>query len=1097
MRRLFAPILMLAISCSAGAQTYTIETLADGGLPQNVLRTSTTLGRVNAVAVDEAGNVFLQFGDYSVVLRLDAASGGLTLAAGNGMPGFGGDNGAATRAPLGPALGGIAVDSSGNLYIADTRNHRIRVVSNRVIATAAGTGTPGYSGDNGPAASAQLNAPQGVAVDAFGNLYIADAGNHSIREVSNGVITTVAGIGTAGNSGDNGPAASAQLNAPQGIAVDSAGNLYIADSGNHSIRKVSGGVVTTVAGTGTPGFSGDGGPAASADLNAPQGVALDTSGNLYIADSGNHRVRKLTAGVILTIAGNGTETFSGDGGPAASAGLDGPAAIAVSSSGNVYVADSRDARVRILVPSGSPCTSAADQLAQTSGNLPTSGCAGAVPSLYGMAPGNVVGSSSANVALAAAPASVAARSAKPRSSESPRGLNPGGVVNGASFAPGQAVAPGSIASAFGTYAVSSNAGATSLPLSGSLGGLSLQFANGEQAPLFYVSSTQVNFQVPWDQSTTTLAAIVNGQTSTAQTVNILPYAPGIFTVFNTNNQGSPEGVALDSSYRAVNSSNPAIAGEYILIYCTGLGAVNDPPPAGSPALSNPVSQTTTPATVTIGGVGVTPSFAGLAPGYVGLYQVNVQVPADAATGSEVTLSISIGGETSNTVTIPINAVPAVYQTQYAQLNQEISDFTARVATACSGCSYPVLYVGELSGANANVGYPILSNLPALEAEVDGLHALGFNGISVQAGFPTLYAPFYAVTSASLGQTGLNCPGDSDTGGTTAAEKQASWASVYGSLASYARTKYGMKVVVAEEVMDNSSQSSGPNSYAACVTHWYQTFVTTPSSTGLTAFATARAAQSVAVAQAMQPDYLIVSEEPGTESGTTGLPLSEPANAASMLSTIFNSVLPLKTTSNVGMQVGAGFGNFENNYAALLSTYTNNACESACVSPAMDFLDMHLFLVNESAPAKATPSQPNGPNYQTNALAILNNAAGMPVTISQAWCHKTDDAEWGVLNSVVAEAREIYSFWGPVTDRNFFQLLISFANHGHVRFAVPFDTSQLYAYVPWSPATAIEGEGGTLPAQQAKYQEGPATTAAMAAGQLSPVGYAVRQFLLGY
>ena len=161
------------------------------------------------------------------------------------------------------------MDSSGNLYIADTGNNRIRKISNGVIATVAGNGTQGFSGDNGPASSAQLYLPSRIAVDSAGNLYIADSENNRIRKVSNGVIITVAGSGTRGFSGDNGPATSAQLNAPTGVAVDSAGNLYIADSGNNRIRKISNGVITTVAGNGTQGFSGDNGPATSAQLSYP------------------------------------------------------------------------------------------------------------------------------------------------------------------------------------------------------------------------------------------------------------------------------------------------------------------------------------------------------------------------------------------------------------------------------------------------------------------------------------------------------------------------------------------------------------------------------------------------------------------------------------------------------------------------------------------------------------------------------------------------------------------------------------------------------------------------------------------------------------
>ena len=230
----------------------------------------------------------------------------MTLVAGNGTPGCSGDNGPATSAQL-DYPSGVAVDSAGNLYIADTYNHRIRKVSNGVITTVAGNGTAGFSGDNGPATSAQLNYPAGVAVDSAGNLYIADTYNQPHPQGLERGDHHRGGKRDVGFSGDNGPATSAELNYPDGVAVDSAGNLYIADTCNNRIRKVSNGVITTVAGNGTPGFSGDNGPATSAQLNYPDGVAVDSAGNLYIADTGNNRIRKVSNGVITTVAGNGTQ----------------------------------------------------------------------------------------------------------------------------------------------------------------------------------------------------------------------------------------------------------------------------------------------------------------------------------------------------------------------------------------------------------------------------------------------------------------------------------------------------------------------------------------------------------------------------------------------------------------------------------------------------------------------------------------------------------------------------------------------------------------------------------------------------------------------
>ena len=340
------PAILLAsvMSWPASGQTYTISTFAGGALPAGIPGTSASLGSApQYIAADHAGNVF--FADQNSVLRLDATSGILTLVAGNGTPGFSGDNGPATSAQLANPQG-LAVDSAGNLYIADTNNQCIRKVANGVITTVAGNGTPGYTGDNNPATSAQLYGPTAVAVDSAGNLYIADTNNQCIRKVANGVITTVAGNGTRGSSGDNGPATSAQLNNPYGLAADAAGNLYIADSSNNRIREVSGGMIATVAGNGAAGFGGDNGPATSAHLAYPQDLAVDSAGNLYIADTNNNRIRKVSNGVIATLAGTATYGFSGDNGLATSAQLNNPYGVAVDPAGNLYIADTFNNRVR-------------------------------------------------------------------------------------------------------------------------------------------------------------------------------------------------------------------------------------------------------------------------------------------------------------------------------------------------------------------------------------------------------------------------------------------------------------------------------------------------------------------------------------------------------------------------------------------------------------------------------------------------------------------------------------------------------------------------------------------------------------------------------
>jgi uncharacterized repeat protein (TIGR01451 family) len=331
------------------AGNHSIGRSGDGGPAINA-----QFGYPFGVAVDAAGNLYISDQNNQQVRKV-GPDGIITTFAGTGVQGDSGDEGQATAAGLSNPEG-LAVDSHGNLYIADTARIRM-VATDGTISTVAGSGSGGYSGDGGPAIHAGLQAPQGVAVDTAGNIYIADTYNQVIRMVGlDGNISTVAGTAhTTGFSGDGGPAVNAQFSTPMSVAVDAAGNVYIADYSNNRIRKllVADGTISTVAGNGSNSDSGDGGAATLASLHTPHGVAVDAAGNIYIATVGS-KVRKVSAadGTISTLAGTGVPGYSGDGGLATSAQLSQPSAVAVSASGEVYIADTGNSVIRMVTPAG-------------------------------------------------------------------------------------------------------------------------------------------------------------------------------------------------------------------------------------------------------------------------------------------------------------------------------------------------------------------------------------------------------------------------------------------------------------------------------------------------------------------------------------------------------------------------------------------------------------------------------------------------------------------------------------------------------------------------------------------------------------------------
>jgi sugar lactone lactonase YvrE len=337
----------------AQAQIFTISTVAGTGKPgfsgDGGAATSAELQNPSGVAIAADGSIYIADLRNGRIRKVDP-QGAIATIAGTEPGATSGDGGNSLAAQLGSAYG-VAVDHEGNVYVGDRLAATIRKIGrDHIITRFAGTGTPGYSGDNGPAADAQLKGPNDIAIDAQGNVYIADSGNHRVRVVDRtGKITTVAG-GEKGYSGDGGPASSAQLNAPSAICLDAQGALYICDFGNHAVRKIMpDGKISTVAGTGKPGFARDGGPATKAQLFQPCGVAVDKQGQVYIADSVNNRIRVVRGdGTIDTVAGTGKQSYAGDGGPAREAFIAVPDLIDIDADGNIYIAEFRNHVIRKL-----------------------------------------------------------------------------------------------------------------------------------------------------------------------------------------------------------------------------------------------------------------------------------------------------------------------------------------------------------------------------------------------------------------------------------------------------------------------------------------------------------------------------------------------------------------------------------------------------------------------------------------------------------------------------------------------------------------------------------------------------------------------------
>ena len=350
-------LLFPTIESHAADPVGTINTFVGTGTSGNAgdggPATLAQLGTPSGVAADAFGNIYIVDLDNHALRKVDHLTGIITRVVGSatGHKGFSGDGGPATAALL-DAPNDVTVDANGNLYISDQRNHRVRKVDvNGIITTVAGSGSGSHSGDGGPALSAGLPLPHGLDVDAAGNLYITTPYDARVRKVDvNGVITTFAGTGSSNYSGDGGPATAAGLG-PVDVDADANGNIYIADITNNRIRKVDGnGIITTIAGTGQEGSSGDGGPAINAQLNRPEGVTVDSNGTVYIGDRKNYRVRKVdTNGIITAVAGTGNPGYTGDGGPAVQAEMRDVMHLVVDPNGNLYITDYKNHRIRSVV----------------------------------------------------------------------------------------------------------------------------------------------------------------------------------------------------------------------------------------------------------------------------------------------------------------------------------------------------------------------------------------------------------------------------------------------------------------------------------------------------------------------------------------------------------------------------------------------------------------------------------------------------------------------------------------------------------------------------------------------------------------------------
>lgn len=591
-------------------------------------------GRLAAAAL-LAGGLFAQAPKYTI-----------NTFAGNGTSGFEGDSSAATAAKLYSPLG-LAADSSGNVYISDQLNHRIRKVSTSgTITTIAGKEVQGSTGDDGAATSAALSGPSGIAVDSSGNVYIADTKNHKIRKVAtDGKITTFAGDGVGGfieknSDGTYVEAKYAELNYPTGVAVDSSGNVYIADSANHRIRKVgTDGKISTVVGTGVSGYSGDDGMATNATLNHPTAVAVGTGGSLYIADQQNHRIRKVTPdGVIKSIAGIGQPGYSGNGGPAVLAALFYPTGVAVDASGNVYVADMTNNRIRRINENGTiEAIAGSGKFGDTGSDEPALNAKLKFPTAVLVAGNKVYFSDSQNNRV-----KVLTPVAVPPTSTAEPVIAEGGVGLAAEYGASRTIAPGAWIEITGSGLAGETAEATRVTI------------DGQPAVVAEAGAERLKAQAPFALSAGERQVTVStaaGQ-SRPYTVQVAAAEPGLEAraelrvaerQYAAARIGDSGVLAAPAGAVEGVESRPVRAGETLVVRGTGFGVVTPFVEAGEPAREG--STLVAPVKFEIGGVEAQVVSAGLAPGQVGVYEFRIVVPEPQESGAAA-LRVTVDGRES-------------------------------------------------------------------------------------------------------------------------------------------------------------------------------------------------------------------------------------------------------------------------------------------------------------------------------------------------------------------------------------------------------------------------------------------------------------------